>query len=33
MIYVSDPRIGRGFALNKLKKHVKSKYIIYLEED
>jgi hypothetical protein len=32
-IYVDNPRIGRGFALNKLKKHANSKYMFYLEED
>lgn len=32
-VYVSDPRIGRGPALNKLRKHANSKYIWYMEED
>jgi hypothetical protein len=32
-IYHSNPRIGRGPALNKLKKHANSKYIFYMEED
>lgn len=32
-IYVSNPRIGRGPALNKLRKHANSKYIWYMEED
>lgn len=32
-IYVSNPRIGRGQALNKLRIHAQSDYIIYLEED
>lgn len=32
-IYVSNPRIGRGFALNKLRPHAQSDFILYLEED
>lgn len=32
-IYHSNPRIGRGPALNKLRKHANSKYIFYMEED
>jgi hypothetical protein len=32
-VYLSHPRIGRGPALNLLRKHAKSKYIFYMEED
>ena len=32
-VYVSDPRNGRGPALNKLRKHARSKYVFYMEED
>lgn len=32
-ILISNPRKGRGTALNKLKEYAKSEYIIYLEED
>lgn len=32
-IYISDPKIGRGPALNMLKKHVTGKYVFYMEED
>lgn len=32
-IIVSNPRQGRGPALNKLKKHIKTDYIFYTEED
>ena len=32
-VYTSNPRIGRGHALNKLRQHANSKYVWYLEED
>jgi hypothetical protein len=32
-VYLSNPRVGRGNGLNKLKKHANSKYIFYMEED
>lgn len=32
-IYHSNPRVGRGPALNKLRQHANSKYVFYMEED
>lgn len=32
-VYASNPRIGRGRALNKLRQHANSKYVWYLEDD